>query len=340
MRQPPSSLSSMAISKQYPTLSPHLFTEKIPSIPTRNGFGEGLVIAGEHDERVVVLCADLTESTRVDAFKKRFPERFVQFGVSEQSLAAIAAGFALAGKIPVIASYAAFSPGRNWEQIRTTACLQEMPVKIAGAHAGVSVGPDGGTHQMTEDIAIMRVLPNMTVLAPCDALETRKATIAALAHPGPVYLRFTREASPVFTSEKTPFTIGKAEIFRHGDDIALVACGPLVYEALLAAKMLAEKGIETRVINAVSIKPLDEHALLDAAHTCGAMVTVEEAQAAGGLGGAVAELLCRHFPIPVERVGLEDVFGQSGKPTELLEHYRLTAPHIVKAALRALKMKK
>lgn len=330
----------MSLSKQYPTLSPHLFSEKIPVLPTRNGFGDGLVLAAEQDERIVVLCADLTESTRVEAFKKQFPKRFVQFGVSEQSLAAVAAGFALAGKIPVIASYAAFSPGRNWEQIRTTACLQEMPVKIAGAHSGVSVGPDGGTHQMTEDIALMRVLPNMTVLAPCDAIETRKATLAALQHPGPVYIRFTRENSPVFTSEKTPFEIGKAQIFRTGNDVALVACGPLVYEALLAAKALAEKGVDARVINAASIKPLDEHAILDAAKTCGAIVTAEEAQSAGGLGGAVAELVCRHFPVPVERVGLEDVFGQSGTPAELLEHYRLTAPHIVKAALRVLKMKK
>lgn len=329
----------MALNKKYPTLSPHLFSEKIPVLPTRNGFGDGLVLAAEQDERIVVLCADLTESTRVEAFKKKFPERFIQMGVSEQSLAAIAAGLALAGKIPVIASYAAFSPGRNWEQIRTTICLQEMPVKIAGAHSGVSVGPDGATHQMTEDIAIMRVLPNMTVLAPCDAIETRKATVAALQHPGPVYIRFAREGSPVFTSEKTPFAIGKAEIFRAGDDIALIACGPLVYEALLAAKMLEEKGIEARVINSGSIKPLDEHAILDAAKACGAIVTIEEAQSAGGLGGAVTELVCRHFPVPVERVGLEDVFGQSGTPAELLEHYKLTAPHIVKAALRILKMK-
>ncbi|MEK9157475.1 MAG: transketolase C-terminal domain-containing protein [Patescibacteria group bacterium] len=330
----------MALNKKYPTLSPHLFSEKIPVLPTRNGFGDGLVLAAEQDERIVVLCADLTESTRVEAFKKKFPERFIQMGVSEQSLAAIAAGLALAGKIPVIASYAAFSPGRNWEQIRTTICLQEMPVKIAGAHSGVSVGPDGATHQMTEDIAIMRVLPNMTVLAPCDAIETRKATVAALQHPGPVYIRFAREGSPVFTSEKTPFEIGKAQIFRAGDDIALIACGPLVYEALLAAKMLEEKGIEARVINAGSIKPLDEHAILDAAKACGAIVTVEEAQSAGGLGGAVTELVCRHFPVPVERVGLEDVFGQSGTPGELLEHYKLTAPSIVKAALQTLKLKK
>ena len=330
----------MAIPRRYPTLSPHLFKKDVERIPTRNGFGEGVLLAGKEHERVVVLCADLTESTRMDAFKQAFPERFVQMGVSEQSLAAIAAGFALAGNIPIITSYAAFSPGRNWEQIRTTFCLQEMHGIIAGAHSGVSVGPDGATHQMTEDIALMRVLPNMTVLAPCDARETRKAVLAALAHNGPVYIRFTREATPVITSEKTPFAIGKAEIFRTGNDVALLACGPLVYEALLAAHALEAQGIDARVINMASIKPLDEHTLLDAARTCGAFVTIEEAQSAGGLGGAVAEYTSRHCPIPVERVGLEDVFGQSGTPDELLEHYRLTAPSIVTSALRVIKMKR
>ena len=325
---------------KYPTLSPKLFSKDIPRVPTRNGFGEGLLIAGKKNERVVVLCADLTESTRVEDFKKAFPDRFIQMGVSEQSLAAIAAGLALAGKIPVIASYAAFSPGRNWEQIRTTACLQEVDVKIAGAHAGVSVGPDGATHQMTEDIAIMRVLPNMTVLVPCDAIEARKAVVAAIEHPGPVYIRFGREASPVFTTEKTPFAIGESAIFRQGKDVAIVACGMLVHEALKAADELADAGIEARVINAASVKPFDEHTVIAAARECGAIVTVEEAQAAGGLGGLVAEVTSKHFPVLIERVGLEDQFGQSGTPDELLEHYRLTAPWIVKAARRALKRKK
>ncbi len=324
----------------YLNLSSKLFSANIPMLPTRNGFGEGLVIAGKENERVVVLCADLSESTRVEDFKKTFPDRFVQLGVSEQSLAAIAAGLALAGKIPVIASYATFSPGRNWEQIRTTICLQEIDVKIAGAHAGISVGPDGATHQMTEDIALMRVLPNMTVLAPCDAIETRKATIAAINHPGPVYIRFTRDASPVFTTEKTPFAIGKAETFRKGNDLAILACGPLVYEALQAAEALSKHGIEARVINMVSIKPIDEYVIIDAARTCGAIVTVEEAQAVAGLGGAIAEIVTKHYPVPVERVGLEDVFGQSGKPAELLEHYKLTASWIEKAARRALRRKK
>lgn len=320
-------------------LSPKVFHKDIAQLPTRNGFGDGLVLAGEQDERVMVLCADLTESTRTEAFKQAFPDRFVQLGVSEQSLAAIAAGMALTGRVPFIASYACFSPGRNWEQIRTTACLQEMNVKIAGAHAGVSVGPDGATHQMTEDIALMRVLPNMTVLVPCDAIETRKAVLAAVAHEGPVYIRFAREKSPVFTTDKSPFAIGKAQILHAGSDVAIVACGPLVYEALLAANDLEKHGISAKVINCPSIKPLDETTLIAAAKQCGAVVTVEEAQAAAGLGGAVCELLSATYPVPVERVGLEDTFGQSGEPNELLEHYKLTAPWIVKAAKRAIKKK-
>lgn len=321
-------------------LSGKMFDENIPQLPTRDGFGDGLVEVGKTHDNVVVLCADLTESTRAEAFKKAYPERFIQLGVSEQSLAAIAAGMALQGKIPFIASYACFSPGRNWEQLRTTACLQEVNVKIAGAHAGVSVGPDGATHQMVEDIAILRVLPNMTVLVPCDAIETKKAIIAAVEHEGPVYIRFGRSASPVFTTERTPFAIGKAEVFRTGTDVAILACGQLVYEAMLAAKALEEKGIEARVINMASIKPMDEATVVEAARECGAIVTVEEAQAAGGLGGAVCEVVARSYPVPIERVGLEDVFGQSGEPNELLEHYKLTAPWIAKAALRVIKMKK
>ncbi len=307
--------------------------------PTRDGFGEGLVLAGKKDENLVVLCADLTESTRVETFKQAFPERFVQMGVSEQSLAAIAAGMALAGKTPVIASYACFSPGRNWEQIRTTIAISRNNVKIAGAHAGVSVGPDGATHQMTEDIALMRVLPHMTVLVPCDAIETRKAMLAAAAIDGPVYIRFAREKSAVFTTDATPFAVGKALALTEGDDVAIVACGPLVYEALKAARELAAEGISARVVNNTSIKPMDETTILAAAKACGCMVTVEEAQAAAGMGGAVVELLCDNLPIPVERIGMQDVFGQSGTPAELLEHYRLTAPWIAKAAKRVIKRK-
>ncbi len=320
-------------------LSSKIFSSSVPQVPTRDGFGEGVVLAGEKNNKVMMLCADLTESTRAEAFKKRFPERFVQLGVSEQSLAALAAGMALAGKVPFIASYACFSPGRNWEQIRTTIALQELDVKIMGAHAGVSVGPDGATHQMVEDIALMRVLPHLTVLVPCDMIETKKAVMAAAAYPGPVYVRFAREKTPVFTTDKTPFAIGKAQVFFSGEDVAIIACGPLVHEALLAAKELEKHGISAKVINNVSVKPMDEVTILAAAKQCGAVVTVEEAQAAAGMGSAVCELLAAQYPVPVIRVGLEDVFGQSGEPRELLEHYRLTSPWIVKAAKRVVKMK-
>lgn len=320
-------------------LHPKLFTKEKLERPTRDGFGEGLVLAGKADSRVVVLSADLTESTRTEGFKKAFPARFVQMGVSEQSLAAIAAGMALGGKIPWIASYAAFSPGRNWEQIRTTACLQNLDVKIAGCHAGVSVGPDGATHQMTEDLAIMRVLPNMTVINPCDAIEARKAVLAATEHHGPVYVRLAREKSPVMTTEKTKFEIGKAQVLREGEDVAIIASGPLLYQALLAARELEEHHIFARVINLATVKPIDTEAIVKAARDCGAIVTVEEAQVAGGVGGAVAEVVSEYKPVPIERVGLVDEFGQSGKPEELLEHYKLTAPWIVKAVRRVIKRK-
>ncbi len=316
-----------------------LFSKTIKTEPTRNGFGEGLVEAGTRNDAVVALCADLSESTRVLDFKKAFPNRFVQMGVSEQSLAAIASGMALAGKIPFIASYAAFSPGRNWEQIRTTGCLQNVNLKIAGAHAGVSVGPDGATHQMTEDIAITRVLPNMTVLVPCDAIEAKKATLAAAEIDGPVYIRLGREATPIFTTEKSPFQVGKAQVLTKGTDVAIIACGPLVYEALKAARDLEKTGIEARVINCVSIKPLDKETIVKAAKECGAIVTVEEAQIAGGMGSAICELLSQECPTPVIRIGMQDEFGQSGTPDELLEHYHLTAPWITKAAKHILKKK-
>lgn len=316
-----------------------LFAKDIAAEPTRNGFGRGLVIAGKNNERVVALCADLSESTRILDFKKAFPDRFIQMGVAEQSLAAIAAGMALAGKIPFIASYACFSPGRNWEQIRTTGCLQNTNLKIVGAHAGVSVGPDGATHQMTEDIALMRVLPNMTVIVPCDAIEAEKATVAAAEIDGPVYIRLGREATPIFTTAKSPFEVGKAQVLTKGNDVAIIACGPLVYEALKAARDLEKVGVSVRVINCASIKPLDTKTILDAANDCGAIVTVEEAQIAGGLGGTVCELLSEHLPTPVIRIGMRDEFGQSGTPAELLEHYHLTAPWIVKAAKAVMKKK-
>lgn len=319
----------------------HLFDpDKLKQIPTRNGFGDGLVEAGKKDKNVMVLCADLTESTRSQGFKDAFPERFVQMGVSEQSMASIAAGMAIAGKIPFITSYACFSPGRNWEQIRTTIALQNSNAKIAGAHAGVSVGPDGATHQMLEDIAIMRVMPNMRVLVPCDSVETKKATLAAAKFVGPCYLRFAREKSPVFTTEKTPFKMGRAETFRHGNDVTIIACGPLLYEALLAAQVLfVDHQIEARVINAHSIKPFDEKTLIRAAKETGAIVTVEEAQVVGGLAGVVAETLALFAPVPMERIGIHDRFGESGEPRELLEALELTAPSIIKKVLEVIKRK-
>lgn len=321
-------------------LDHHVFApEKLEQKPTRDGYGHGMVIAGEMNKNVVVLCADLTESTRSLAFKQKFPDRFVQLGVSEQSMAAIAAGMAMAGKIPFISSYAAFSPGRNWEQIRTNIALNDLPVKIGGAHAGVSVGPDGATHQAIEDMATMRVIANMTVIAPCDMIEAKKAAVAAAETPGPVYLRFAREKSPVFTTEQTPFQIGRAEIFHEGKDVAIIACGPLVHEAMLAAHLLSKKHISARVVNCHTVKPIDEKTIAKAARDCGAVVTVEEHQVLGGLGGAVAEVLAKQCPVPMEFIGVQDHFGESGEPRELLEAFHMTAPWIVKAVRKVLRRK-
>lgn len=314
--------------------------DAIKQEPTRSGFGKGLIEAGKNSSQVVALCADLTDSTKVADFKKAFPDRFVQMGVSEQSLAAIAAGLALAGKIPFIASYSCFSPGRNWEQIRTTVALSNTNVKIAGAHAGVSVGPDGGTHQMLEDIVIMRVMPNMHVIVPCDALESRRATIFAAKFVGPVFIRFAREKTPVFTTEKTPFKFGRAETYRFGDDVTVFAAGPILYEALVAAETLAKKDIQTRVVNMHTVKPLDRAAVVKAAKETGAIVTAEEAQAVGGLGGAIAECLGDTIPVPLERIGVQDRFGESGDPNECMEGFGLTAPYIAMAIERAFRRKR
>lgn len=318
-----------------------LFDAKsLKQIPTRNGYGEGLVEAGKKDKNIVVLCCDLTESTRSEMFKKAFPDRFIQMGIAEQALASIGAGMSMAGKVPFISSYAAFSPGRNWEQIKTTIALQNSNVKIAGAHAGLSVGPDGATHQMLEDIVITRAIPNMTVEVPCDAVETRKTTVAGAKMVGPFYFRFARAASPVFTTEKTPFKLGRAEVYRFGHDLTLVAAGPLLYEALLAADALSkEHGIECRVINAHSIKPFDEKTIINAAKETGAIVTIEEGQVNGGLAGAVCETLALTTPVPVERVGTQDQFGESGEPNQVLEAFGLTAPFIALAAVRVLDRK-
>jgi len=322
-------------------LSDKLFKKTVEQAPTRDGYGNGLVDAGEKDERVVALCADLTDSTRTAWFKDRFPERFIEIGVAEQLLATVASGMANYGKVPFIASYAAFSPGRNWEQIRTTIALNDVPVKIAGCHAGVSVGPDGATHQALEDIATMRAMPNMMVVYPCDAVEAKKATFEAAFNGKPTYLRFAREKTPILTTEKTPFKIGRAEVFWEESDpqVAIVAAGPLVYEALTAAKKLSEKKISVIVINMHTIKPLDEQAVLRAAKIAGAVVTVEEAQVTGGLGGAVAEVLAKNFPAPMEFVGVQDRFGESGEPDELLVAFGLKSKNIIEAAKKVIARK-
>ncbi len=301
--------------------------------PTRDGFGRGLLELGETNPDVVALCADLAESTRMLAFKEKYPERYVELGVAEQNLATVASGLANYGKIPFIASYATFSPGRNNEQIRTTISLNNVPVKIAGHHSGLSVGPDGATHQALEDIALMRMQPNMTVISPCDSEEARKATIAAAAHPGPVYLRLHREKTPVMTTQETPFVLGKANVMYEGDhtpEVAVFATGPLLYQALLAAKEL-EHTVPTVVVNVHTIKPLDAETILKYAKEAGAVVTVEEHQVAGGLGSAIAELLAANTPMPQEFIGVHDRFGQSGQADELLKHYKLDAPAIVDA---------
>lgn len=315
--------------------------DKPETTPTRDGFGKGLLELGESNPNVVVCCADLAESTRVLPFKEKYPERYVEIGVAEQNLATVASGLANYGKIPFITSYATFSPGRNNEQIRTTISLNNVPVKIAGSHAGLSVGPDGATHQALEDIALMRVQPNMTVLSPCDAEEARKATVAAAATGTPVYIRLAREKTPLMTTPETPFEIGKMQVVwesEHEPQIAIFATGPLLHNALRAAKEL-EFSVPCTVINISSIKPLDADGIVRAAKDAGAVVTVEEHQIAGGMGSAIAELLAAAHPVPIEFIGVRDQFGQSGEPKELIEHYGLGVSHIVSAVRKALTRK-
>src|SRR3989338_2434614 len=306
--------------------------------PTRNGFGKGVVEAGRADARVVVLSADLAESTRADGFQKEFPERFIEVGVAEQNMATVGSGMAAYGKIPFITSYATFSPGRNWEQIRTTIAINNVPVKICGMHAGLLTGPDGATHQALEDIALMRAMPNMIVISPCDAEEGRKATLAAAKNGLPTYLRFARDKTPVMTTPETPFEIGKAQIFWKSKNpkVAVFATGPLVYNALLAARELEGHGIGTAVVNVHTIKPLDKELIVALARETGSGATVEEHQIMGGLGGAIAELLARECPTPIEFVGIQDKFGQSGEPKELMEHYGLGVSHISAAVSKVL----
>jgi transketolase len=320
-------------------LNPKLTADDIEQEAIRVGFGRGLVDAGGKSNQVVALCADLTESTKMDDFAKKFPNRFIEIGVAEQNLVTIAAGLALVGKVPFVSSYAAFSPGRNWEQIRTTICLNKTNVKIVGSHAGVSVGPDGATHQMLEDIALMRVLPGMSVVAPCDSIEAAKATVAIAQYEGPAYIRLAREKTPIVTTDETPFQFGKAQIFREGSDLTMVACGTMVFHCMIAAEKLAAQGVETEVINCLVIKPLDTATILVSARKTGAILTAEEGQVAAGLGGAMAEVLGENHPVPLARVGMLDRFGESGDPPELMEYFGLTAAGIMKQAMELIKRK-
>lgn len=326
-------------------LNPQIFADDIFQAPTRVGYGEGLVVAGEENENVVVLSADLLGSTKADKFAKRFPDRTFDTGVAEQNMATVAAGLGISGKIPFISSYGTFSPGRNWEQIRTTIAYNDSNVKIAGHHTGVSTGYDGATHQATEDIAMMRALPNMKVIVPCDAIEARKAVVAVAKIYGPVYLRFGRENSPTFTSEETPFALGRAEILWHPPssgkkpECVIIGCGPLLYNALLAARELEKEKIGIAVLNNHSIKPMDERRILGLAEKCGAVVTVEEHQVSGGLGGVVSELLARKLPTPIEFIGLRDTYAESGPPSELIKKYGMGVKDIVKAVKKAIKRK-
>lgn len=308
-------------------LNPKLY-DGVESEPIRAGFGRGLKAAGEMDERVVALCADLTESTQMHLFRDAFPKHFIEVGIAEQNLVTVASGLARAGKIPFTSSYAAFSPGRNWEQIRTTIALNNQPVKIIGSHAGVSVGPDGATHQMLEDIALMRVLPNMVVIAPGDSIEAEKATRAIAFNEMPTYLRLAREKTPILSTDESPFEIGKAYVLREGVDVSLFGTGTMTYQLLVAAQALEAHGVQAEVVHVPTIKPLDIDTLLASARKTGRVVTAEEAQIAGGFGGAVAEMLSEHLPMPVYRIGIRDRFGESGAPTELLQHFRLTGKEI------------
>lgn len=318
-------------------LNPNIFDADVEQVPNRNGYGEGLKEAGEKYENVVALCADLTGSTRTNIFADEFPERFTQVGIGEQSMASVASGMAAMGKIPFIASYAMFSPCRSWEQVRTTIAYNDSNVKIIGAHAGVSVGPDGATHQAVEDVALMRVIPRMTVIAPCDVHEARRATIAAAEHKGPVYIRLAREGVPVLTTPGSPFSIGKAEIYMKRDEahqkrVGIIGSGTVMHEALVAGKILNEKGIGASVMNLATIKPLDTDAVLEFANEHDALVTVEEHQVAGGMGSAVVEYLSGVRPTRIARLGVQDMFGQSGTKDELIAHYGMDSNTIVKTA--------
>lgn len=308
-------------------------------VPQRDGYGQGLLALCKDRQDILVLDADVSASTRTNWVRDQYPDHFYNLGISEQDLVGTAAGLALGGMIPYVSTYGVFLSGRAFDQMRTTVCYNNLKVRFGGAHAGISVGPDGATHQALEDMALARVLPNMTVIAPCDSEETRKAVIAAADIDGPVYFRFGREAVPVVTDETTPFQIGKARLVREGTDCAVFACGAMVYEAMAAVELLASEGISLRVLDLHTIKPIDEEAILAAARDCGAIVTAEEHQVSAGLYSAVAEVVVRTCPVPMEAVAVQNTFGQSGPPEALMKEYGLNAEGIVGAVRKALARK-
>lgn len=310
------------------TLVGDITADDITLEANRAGFGRGLLKAGQQNSDIVGLCADLTDSTKMNAFADAFPERFVQVGVAEQNLVTVASGLAAVGKIPFAASYAAFSPGRNWEQIRTTICLNDQPVKIVGSHTGLYTGYDGATHQMLEDIALMRSLPNMVVIAPADSVEAEKATLALAQDKRPGYLRLVRDVTPVFTTNRTPFSLETAQVLKDGTDLTIVATGTMTYPSLAAAHQLASIGIDAEVVHVPVIKPLDGQTVLKSAKKTGRVITVEEAQIAAGFGSAIAEFLGEHHPTPIKRIGMNDRFGESGDPPSLLKAFGFTPKQI------------
>lgn len=307
---------------------------------TRDGYGDALVEMGAQDERIVVLGADLTDSTRTLWFAQKYPDRFFDFGIAEQNMLNAAAGLSLAGKIPWVSTYGVFVAGRAWDQIRTTTCYSNLNVKIGGAHGGISVGPDGATHQALEDVATMRVLPNMTVIVPADYYETKKAVIWACKHVGPVYVRFGREPVPIVTKPDDPFIMGKANLINDGTDVTIMNNGPVLRECMKAVQMLKEKGISARLVNMHTVKPIDRETIAKSARETGAIVTVEEHQVMGGFGSAVAEVVVQTCPVPMRFIGIQDRFGESGTPEELFEEFGLTAKHIVAAVEDVLKAKR
>jgi transketolase len=319
-------------------LNKDLFEGTVEKKATRDGFGEALVILGETNPNVVVLTADLSESTRTEAFAKKFPERFFEIGVAEQNMAAIGAGFGTSGKIAFISSYAVFSPGKNLETIRTTIAYNQANVKIAGHHSGILTGPDGATHQATEDIAIMRTLPGVTVFSPCDAIEAKKVTLEAAKIHGPVYLRFTRDKTPIITTEQTPFNSRKIQTFWTSEEpkVTIFVTGYLLYQALLAAKSLEEQKINVFVANVATIKPADEETIVELAEKSGKVVTVEDHQIAGGMGSMIAEVLAKNKPTPIKFIGLQDTFGESGQPLELIKKYQMDEKAIEEAVKKIL----